>query len=357
MTDGPTAASLSPVHAAAALALSLVVAGSARAAPASPAAEASLAILSVPGEGLWGPDLERVDRALRDGLAGVRGVVVQPSARTAEHFAEARRIGLGCNLEDVECAVKVGVLADVQQVLLVVPSLDDGVYAVSLLLADVGTATVLGRLRRHAPATGDQLERAMAASVGVLLEPKKNAGTLTVDVDRPGARVFVDGVDRGVAPIVAPVAGLAPGEHVLTVELDGFAPERRTVLVEPDAPSVVAVVLERVDDDLPPASSIASAPADPPPPPPPADARGPSALLVAGATLGALGVVGVAATGVGAGVVEAQLNEARGHDDRRALQDLGKGLVVGVAGAAVVAAAGGAILAFALVDAPAEGGP
>jgi hypothetical protein len=55
-------------------------------------------------------------------------------------------------------------------------------------------------------------------------------GSLLVQSDPPGARVTIDGVDRGPAP--AQVAGLAPGEHDVVVQADGGPPVRQKVKIE-----------------------------------------------------------------------------------------------------------------------------
>jgi PEGA domain len=55
-------------------------------------------------------------------------------------------------------------------------------------------------------------------------------GSLLVQSDPAGARVTIDGVDRGPAP--AQVAGLAPGEHDVVVQAEGGPPVRQKVKIE-----------------------------------------------------------------------------------------------------------------------------
>ncbi len=331
------------------LAATLADAGSARAEPRGE--PGTLAILSVPGQGLWGPDLERVDQAIRAGIADVKGTAVQPAATTAEHFAEARKMGLACDLRDVECAVKVGVLADASRVLLVAPSLERGVYAVSLLLVDVGNASVLGRLSWHASSKGDELERGMRLATSALLQPAQHAGALFVDVDRLGAQISVDDEVVGTSPLATAVTGLAPGPHDLVVRLEGAVTERRSVVIDPKAATTLSVLLRPAplhdDVDLPSAGARpAAATADPP-------GRGPGALVVAGGVLTGLGVLATAGAGAGAGYIEAQLNEPMLNASRDAMRPWGQGLLIAVVGGVVVAAVGGGLLAVGLLeDAP-----
>jgi PEGA domain len=68
------------------------------------------------------------------------------------------------------------------------------------------------------------------ASQYLELPETPSVGSLLVQSDPPGARVTIDGVDRGPAP--ASVAGLTPGEHDVVVQGDGGTPVRQKVSIQ-----------------------------------------------------------------------------------------------------------------------------
>jgi hypothetical protein len=68
------------------------------------------------------------------------------------------------------------------------------------------------------------------ASQYLELPETPSSGSLLIQSDPSGARVSVDGVDRGLAP--ASVADLAPGEHEVVLQADGGPPVRQKVLIQ-----------------------------------------------------------------------------------------------------------------------------
>ena len=79
------------------------------------------------------------------------------------------------------------------------------------------------------------------ASQYLELPQTPSTGSLIVQSNPPGARVSVDGVDRGVAPISVP--DLAPGDHDVVLQADGGTPVHQHVVIEPGvASSVLAPV-------------------------------------------------------------------------------------------------------------------
>ena len=79
------------------------------------------------------------------------------------------------------------------------------------------------------------------ASQYLELPQTPSTGSLLVQSNPAGARVSVDGVDRGVAPIS--VADLAPGDHDVVLQADGGTPVHQHVVIEAGvASSVLAPV-------------------------------------------------------------------------------------------------------------------
>jgi serine/threonine-protein kinase len=68
------------------------------------------------------------------------------------------------------------------------------------------------------------------ASQYLELPETPSVGSLLVQSDPPGARVSVDGVDRGAAP--ASVADLTPGEHEVVLQSEGGTPVRQKVNIQ-----------------------------------------------------------------------------------------------------------------------------
>jgi hypothetical protein len=64
-----------------------------------------------------------------------------------------------------------------------------------------------------------------------------SAGSLLVQSDPPGARVTIDGVEHGVAPIS--VADLSPGDHEVVLQNSGGAPVRQHVVIQAGVTSSV----------------------------------------------------------------------------------------------------------------------
>src|SRR5262249_47864307 len=64
-----------------------------------------------------------------------------------------------------------------------------------------------------------------------------SAGSLLVQSDPPGARVTIDGVEHGVAPVS--VADLSPGDHEVVLQNAGGAPVRQHVVIQAGVTSSV----------------------------------------------------------------------------------------------------------------------
>ncbi len=75
------------------------------------------------------------------------------------------------------------------------------------------------------------------ASQYLELPETPSAGSLLVQSDPAGARVSVDGVDKGIAPVS--VADLAPGEHDVVLQADGGPPVKQRVVIQAGVTSSV----------------------------------------------------------------------------------------------------------------------
>ena len=75
------------------------------------------------------------------------------------------------------------------------------------------------------------------ASQYLELPETPSSGSLLVQSDPAGARVTVDGVDHGVAPVS--VADLAPGDHEVVLQADGGPPVKQRVVIQAGVTSSV----------------------------------------------------------------------------------------------------------------------
>jgi hypothetical protein len=116
----------------------------------------------------------------------------------------------------------------------------------------------LFRLRRDfAGRLGEEMEAETAA---IEKEIRNLVGTLTVEVDRPGAAVVVDGREVGTSPL-AKVLLLAPGNHEVTARLSGAKYGVEKVLLLSGDDKRVSL---KVAAPASPLSAVASAKADKP---------------------------------------------------------------------------------------------
>jgi hypothetical protein len=249
-------------------------------APASALAQTNVAIVPLSGD-----SASAIDDGLRRGLSEVGGYAVQPAMLTRAHLESAAGMGVTCETDDDTCLIKLGVLAETNALL--VPSVHDGELRLKLL--DVGARKAAGEVAQSLDAGADEAAR---QAIVRLLRPELAHASLTV-VANDGAKILVDGVERGIAPLDAPIAGLAPGPHVVRAELLGHEPSEQRV-------ALGFAAQERVELQL--TATTAGDPPDDPGPPDvvPTDNSSTDGDPPAGGGLGVLTISGAALTGLGA---------------------------------------------------------
>lgn len=93
-----------------------------------------------------------------------------------------------------------------------------------------------------------------ASAPATLSQPKPTPqGSMFVQSAPSGARVFVNGRQEGITPVV--LSGVPTGKHEVRFELPGYAPESSTAVVRGDGRTSLNVTLQRM-----PASSAATPP-------------------------------------------------------------------------------------------------
>jgi hypothetical protein len=297
-------------------------------APPVRAASADVAVLPISAPGLLPSASQSLEQDLRDAVASF-GVTVQPAAETQAHLSEGAKAGLDCRLTDEACALRVGLIADVEVVLVTsVELIGDRMLlrGAWLGVADDTRRRVAGEIKMPALDGG----RLLRATVGRIVTGKGDATPLPVElsVDPVDARVQIDGepqlLPKGTAAGPAGVIWLVPGEHSVRVEADGHETVERSVTIAPDG-SQGALAFA-----LPTAARVEEA----------------SSFVYVGAAMATVGAVLAVAGGAGATFVESELQEGKISDERRGDSLLLGQVSLGSVALGVLMAAGGAALAL-----------
>lgn len=297
------------------------------------AASADVAVLPISAPGLLPSASQTLEQDLRDAVASF-GVTVQPAAETQSHLAEGAKAGLDCRLTDEACALRVGLIADVDVVLVTSVELigDRMLLRGAWLGVESGTRRhIAGEIKMPALDGG----RLLRATVGRIVTGKGEATPLPVEVSvAPGnARVLIDGephvVRAGANGANGTIGGnsvvwLVPGDHQIVVEADGHETVERNVTIAPDGSQGVLAFA------LPQAARVEEA----------------STFVYVGAAVATVGAVLAVAGGAGATYVESELQEGKISDERRGDSVLLGQVSLGGVVLGVLMAAGGAALAL-----------
>lgn len=207
-------------------------------------AAVALALLAIPGAASadgtsavlpWGEGAATAEevRAVADAAVEiVQGVTGAAPVRMDESGPFAAACG------DVDCIAGLAALAGATRVLTVavVPPAGATPAVVRFVLVEVGPPSrevvrieTGGTVAEWRPV----LESALRPLVGappVVETTRVTTGSLVVSTLPTGATVYLDGVILGRTPL-QPLPAVAPGRHVLTATLEGFAPRRQEIFV------------------------------------------------------------------------------------------------------------------------------
>jgi hypothetical protein len=207
------------------------------------------AVMPLAAEALLPSTREALERDLRAAIRS-HDVEVQPASETRGHIEEGARSGLDCALTRDECAVRVGLIADVD---VVVTAAVEVVAERTVLRAgwlDVhGKAPrrIAGALVLPAVDGGASLKNLVRLLVEGAGEPV--LVPVRTDVAPPTSALSLDGRSAG-----AGVLWLLPGHHLLRAEAPDRTPLERDLEVRQegiDEPVLVALPPLPVDDPLP----------------------------------------------------------------------------------------------------------
>jgi hypothetical protein len=275
------------------------------------------AVLPLEAKGVLSGATEQLDSELRKAI-GALGVDLQDVERTRRHISEATAAGLGeeCALMTDACAVRVGLLAEVDVVVTAfVEVIDDRMVMRAARHTVNGKASTkaAGVIALPAVDGGKKID----AIVRRLFRGRGETTPLpfTLTVAPPEAQIELDGAHGTPGTL-----WLAPGPHTLRVKADGYVPLEQAFEVRPTGEG-----------------NALSLSLDPEPS---------QTTLYVGASAAGIGGILVAAGGLTAGGTEAAL--ATGivnHAQRPVVQAVGiTGLIVAGVGLAVAAVGGGIAL-------------
>lgn len=190
------------------------------------------------------------------------------------------------------------------------------------------------------------------------VQARLDATAIVLTVSEAGARVLVDGEERGTTPLAGPLR-VTPGAHEIRVEREGFQPLSIRVSVEPGQrleteATLVAIPPPPEPAPVPPPPPPRQRPSRPAPPPePPGRLYTWIAAGVAGAAAVGGGVLGVLALGERDAADEAASQRDRDTYDQSKSSAEDFSLFADIAfGAAVLGAGAAVILYFVEGDAP-----
>ncbi len=191
----------------------------------------SLAVLPLRSEGLRLNEANRLNQLLQTRAA--TSYELQDQELTTQLVEASQALGVDCDVNALGCGVELGKLADVQFVLLgqavKLPALPDPSGALGgptigldLQVVDVKqgvtTRRITGRVAIDSTQQAVDVDVAAAALFGDGAMPG-----LKLDVAPAGSNVKLDGIALGSTPLKG-LGGLRPGNHVIAVSRDGFAP-------------------------------------------------------------------------------------------------------------------------------------
>jgi hypothetical protein len=213
-------------------------------APAKP----TLAVLPLKATGLQLNEAQRLDLALRMRFEGSGRFTVQDAASTTKLLEAAQTLGLDCDVNALTCARDIGQIADVDIVVLgAAVVIDEGTelarVGLDLRLIDVRQGSEIRRVSGIIPRAPTDMLPGANQQLASLIDESAPLARAVLSVAPDGARIFLNGIDRGTSPLAGPLEGLAPGAHHLRIECEGYLPHVTRFTLAPLEAADVDVVL------------------------------------------------------------------------------------------------------------------
>lgn len=150
-----------------------------------------------------------------------------------------------CGVQDASCMAEIGAALGVPEAV----SGDIGklgdVWMLNLRRINVRSAEVVARSSRQVEGKVDDIVLVIPSAVAELFGVKlaDQPGTLEIVGDPPGATILIDGKEAGYTPFKK---RLPEGNYKLTVRLDGYLNEQRSVDITPGGRQKISVTLTKI---------------------------------------------------------------------------------------------------------------
>jgi hypothetical protein len=308
---------------------------------ATPAlAEGKMALLPLAQGAGAQEDVLRLEGALRASIESITGRSLESPASTRELMESARNLGVDCQPSELDCLLKLGVLVEIDVLLVPSVSLREDAFRIDLVLIDAREKSVKRAVQHTISPRSETFGKDVEGVAVDLLAPERYVGSLDVTSSHDGADVSIDDASRGTTPI-GTIEGLKVGPHLVVVSYPGAAPVARNVDIAYGRTTALEATFE-VDENAVVANGGGTTGGG--------GGGGGDLLFVTGATLAGIGgAIAVVAT---LGWIAADgilYTDFGGPTEREAIQNSGRVMLVTAAGAAVVGVVGGALIGVSLV--------
>lgn len=213
-----------------------------------------VAVLPLRVTNLQGNDVKRLNALVREGIAKRDKLEVQKEETTTELVDSALSLGLDCQINSLDCAVSLGELANVSLVVLGQATGFGENIGLDIEVIDVASKRQLYRGSRLVPADLDAQEIGVR-TLFLALFNQKLRGQLKVASTPAGAKVFVNGTERGQTPLES-IPGLILGPHRVEIVLDKHDPYMETVELKAGEQGVVDAALIPLTLDRAPRTAV-----------------------------------------------------------------------------------------------------
>jgi hypothetical protein len=201
-------------------------------------ADKTFAVLDLAASGVTQEVAANLTQILSSEIKRVEGAsVVSRQDIQAMLEMAATKAQLGC--DDMSCLAEIGGALGVQRLVVGTVGRLAGSYVISLRLIAVQNARVENRITETFSGGEETLIRAVKHAGRTLLGITQAApGSLAVSSSEEGARVTLDGKERGTLP-GPPLAGITLGRHTVKVHKSGFYDFSTEVYVDPAETTVL----------------------------------------------------------------------------------------------------------------------
>ena len=188
-----------------------------------------------------------VRKSIQDALLSQSGIQVVGAEAMSKRQASAENLGIKCAAHDHSCLVRFGSLAGLD--LILIANAKGKILELNVL--DVKTGNLLEAPTALLPTRPPNDPQKVGRLVASLFKGANSPAKVELRGVPPGANVQIDGNDLGRAPLPNSDHSLEPGNHEVTVQLDGHETWRKSVTLKEGEHLEVLVALNKVPPPVP----------------------------------------------------------------------------------------------------------